>query len=178
MKGRRWIGAVMVLLAANGWANDAHHPDKDNKPAAASASQAAKPAPMAAARPAADTEQQFAQAQDHIKKMLTQMEQIRQTKDPKERQRLMAAHLQTMQQSAQAMRPMGGGMMMDMMNCSMMDKKGGASSMGMMGSQGCMMMGKSAAKPDTGKRVDAMEKRMDMMQMMMDQMIERESQRQ
>jgi hypothetical protein len=103
-----------------------------------------------------DKDKQMAPMQENIKKMQHQMDMIATTTDPKERQKLMQEHMQTMQENMKAMRSMGGptmkggGMAMD-------DKKGG----GMMGG-------------DVKKRQDGMEKRMDMMQMMMEQMMQRD----
>jgi len=43
------------------------------------------------------------------------MEKLRATTDPKERQKLMQEHMQTMQENMKAMRGMGGPMMMEQM---------------------------------------------------------------
>lgn len=169
---RKFLPVLMVaVISSAAIANEEHHPAGDNKPAASTP--ATRPASAAKAmqkKPvASDMEKQFDASQAQMKKMIAQMDKIRQTRDPKERQRLMQEHLQTMHEGAQAMRGTGGGMMMNMMDCPMMGDKGST--------QGCPMMGASTGKMEPGKRMDMMEKRMDMMQMMMEQMIERETQK-
>ena len=115
-----------------------------------------KPTP---AKPAMSMDdKQAAPSQENMKLMQQQMEKIGTTTDPKERQKLMQAHMKTMQENMKAMRGMGGPMMMG-------DKKGG----GMMG-------GKKGGMKDSdmNKRQEMTEKRMDMMQMMMEQMMQRD----
>ena len=114
-----------------------------------------KPAPASPAM-SMDTDKQNSQMQENIKKMQHQMDMIATTTDPKERQKLMQEHMQTMQENMKAMRSMGGPMMKGG-GMAMGDKKGG----GMMGG-------------DVKTRQDGMEKRMDMMQMMMEQMMQRD----
>lgn len=104
--------------------------------------------------------------QDHMKKMQMQMEKIRATSDPTEKQKLMQEHMQAMHEGMGMMCGMSGG--------------GGCMGGGMMGGgmkdgamkQGGMMQGGMM------KHHEMMEKRMDMMQSMMQQMIEREMQEQ
>jgi hypothetical protein len=119
----------------------------------------------ASARPAASPvpdEQQFEAAYQHMKKMLAQMEQIKATKDPLERQRLMQEHRQAMRDGAMSLR-FSGGPMMRAMECP-------AHARG-----DCPMpMKRHAGAHD---RMGMMERRMDMMQMMMEQMIEHEHQK-
>ena len=103
-----------------------------------------------------DADKQNSQMQENIKKMQHQMDMIATTTDPKERQKLMQEHMQTMQETMKAMRSMGGPTMKGG-GMAMGDKKGG----GMMGG-------------DVKARQDGMEKRMDMMQMMMEQMMQRD----
>jgi hypothetical protein len=92
--------------------------------------------------------------QDNVKKMQAQLDRIAAAKTDEERQKAMAEHMQTMQENMK----MAGGMM----GCPMMDS-------GMMGKGGMGMMGGNA--PDAmGKHMEQMEKRMDTMQMMMEQM--------
>ncbi len=149
---------LATLLASTAYADDKHHP-----PEAAAKPAQAKPA----AAPAA-TDKRFAAAYEQMKKMIGQMDKIKATKDPQERQRLMQEHMEAMHEGLQAMRPAGGGAM-QMMDCQMMKDKGDA--------KGCPMMGEAGPKPSPGERMDMMEKRMDMMQMMMEQMVEREGQK-
>ena len=104
----------------------------------------------AAAKPAMsmDMEKHMSQMQEKMKAMQAQMNTIRSTTDPKERQQLMQEHMQAMQENMKMMRGMGGPMMMG-------GQKGG----GIMGG-------------DPKQRQEMMEKRMDMMQMMMEQMMQ------
>jgi hypothetical protein len=104
-----------------------------------------------------DMDKQVPQMQENMKKMQQQMEKIQATSDPAERQKLMHEHMQTMQENMKTMHGMGGPMMMGS------------------GPHGAMMMGgkKGGMTPsDMMKRDEMMEKRMDMMQMMMEQMIQ------
>jgi hypothetical protein len=69
------------------------------------------------------------QMMERMKTMRAQMDKIHQTTDPKEREKLMAEHMKTMQEGMQMMQGMGGGMM------------GGGAGGGMMGGgQGPQMM--------------------------------------
>jgi len=138
--------AVAVPLA---YGVDEHHPEKTGP--------AAK-APQAPAKPKAD-DKAAAQMQDHMKKMQDIMARMQKTTDPAERKKLMDEHTKVMQEGMQMMRGMGGGMMQGM--------EGG-------------MMGQApkdgAAKPGMGRGApmspEMMERRMDMMQMMMEQMMQ------
>lgn len=105
-----------------------------------------------------DTDKQMPQMQENMKKMQQQMEILRTTTDPTERQTLMHAHMQTMQENMKSMRSMGG---------PMMKGEGEPSGMMMGGKKGGMMEG-----GDMMKHHAMMEKRMDMMQMMMEQMMQ------
>ena len=96
-----------------------------------------------------DMDKQMPQMQEKMKAMQSQMDKIRKTTDPKERQKLMQEHMQAMQENMKMMHGMGGPMMMGGKKDGMMD--------------GEMM-----------KRHDMTEKRMDMMQMMMEQMMQRD----
>jgi hypothetical protein len=95
-----------------------------------------------------DMNKNMGQMQEKMKAMQAQMDTIRNTTDPKARQKLMREHMQAMQENMAMMRGMGGPMMM-----------GGQKSSGMMGG-------------DPKQRQEMMEKRMDMMQMMMEQMMQ------
>lgn len=59
-----------------------------------------------------DFDKQAAQVQEHIQKMQEQMEKIRQTQDPQERQRLLQEHWATMQNGMGVMQGMWGPGMM------------------------------------------------------------------
>ena len=114
----------------------------------------------APAKPAMSMDdKQTAPSQENMKLMQQQMDKIATTTDPKERQKLMQAHMQTMQENMKSMRGMGGPMM-----------KGG------MGMGGGMMSDKKGGMKDgdMNKRQEMTEKRMDMMQMMMEQMMQRD----
>ncbi len=139
-----------ALFSTAAFADDKHHP------------------PEAAKEQAVAPDRRFAAAYDQMKKMMAQMERIKATKDPRERQRLMQEHMDSMHEGLQALRPSGGGMM-QMMGCQMMNDKPDGKG------QACPMM--EGARKGPGERMDMMEKRMDMMQMMMEQMVERESQK-
>jgi len=94
--------------------------------------------------------------QENMKDMRQQMDRLRATTDPQERQKLMQEHMRTMQENMEAMRGMGGPTMM-----------GG-------GQHGGMAMGgpKGAVGGTLIQRQEMMENRMDMMQMMMAQMMQ------
>lgn len=102
-----------------------------------------------------DMDKQMPQMQESMKKLQAQMDRIHRTKDAKERQRLLQQHMQAMQENMQMMRGMGGPTM------GTMDGKPGAMVPGM-------------TDGDTMKRQEMTEKRMDMMQMMMEQMMQRD----
>jgi hypothetical protein len=150
----RLLTALLLagLLGTTAHADDEHHP------------------PEAAKAPAAIGDKQFAAAYDQLKSMMAQMEKIKATRDPKERQRLMQEHMGSMHEGVQALRPSGGAMM-HMMGCQMMKENEKAAG------RTCPMMPGSKGKGAPGERMDMMEKRMDMMQMMMEQMVEREVQK-
>ncbi len=96
------------------------------------------------------------QLQENMKIMQKQMEKVSATSDPKDRQKLMHEHMHAMQENMKAMRGMGGPMMMGDSHAGDMTKAGKKGGM----NNGDMM-----------KHHAMMEKRMDMMQMMMEQMI-------
>ena len=119
------------------------------------------------------------QAQENLQKMQAQMEKIRQTQDPKERQKLLQEHWNTMQGNMGMMHGMGmgmwgGGMMGGghMMGGGMM---GGGHMMGggMMG--GGHMMGwqdySNLPPEQKAQRQYMMDRYMGMQQMMMDHMM-------
>ena len=109
--------------------------------------------PAAPAKPAMgmDMDKQMSQMQENMKTMEQQMEKLRTTTDPQERQKLMQEHMQTRQKNMTAMRGMGG------------------PTMGMMGGKGGPMM-----NMDPKQREDFLQRRIDMMQMMMEQMMQHE----
>ena len=58
-----------------------------------------------------DMDKQMPQMQEKMKAMQGQMDKIHKTTDPKERQKLMQAHMQAMQENMKMMRGMGSPMM-------------------------------------------------------------------
>jgi hypothetical protein len=155
-----FVASAALIAATSVSANDAHHPES----AAGNATSPAAPTANAnQAGSAPDSARRLGEMHQQMQKMLAQMDKIRQTKDPVERKRILDEHMQTMQDTMQAMHSMGGPTMMQMM-----------------GGQG---MGGATNRTESGKRgtganqrMDMMEKRMDMMQMMMEQMIEQQKQ--
>ncbi|MTW10033.1 hypothetical protein GM658_05415 [Pseudoduganella eburnea] len=129
----------LVLAAMLGCAANAAEPPK-------------APAPARTGAGPAYSEQQFDAAYQHLKKMLAQMERIKATKDPQERERLLLEHRQSMRDGALAMRRL---------ECQA--EKG----------RDCPWQSGHRGPHD---RMGMMERRMDMMQMMMEQMIEHEGQ--
>lgn len=99
----------------------------------------------------------LAQMQARMQTMHAQMAQLQTVTDPVERQKLLSAHMQLMQQQMASMRSMGGGMMQTM--------HGGAA-MGM-----GMQQGANAEARSPGPRHQMVEDRLDMLQMMMEQMM-------
>ena len=91
---------------------------------------------------------------EHMQKMMQQMQKIRSTRDPEERERLIREHMQTMHEAMQRMRQMG------------MRPGGG---MGMK-HQGGAMQNKGGMSME--ERMQHMEQRMQMMQSMMEQMMQ------
>ena len=125
----------------------------------ASAQDQAAPAKPAMSMP---MDAQMSQMHTNMTLMQSQMDTIHATTNPKERQKLMQAHMQTMQDSMAMMRSMSKPMPMD-------------------GSQGGgMAMGADKGKPsdkgmmggDMMKHHQMMEERMGMMQTMMEQMLQ------
>ncbi|MBF5008692.1 hypothetical protein [Burkholderia pseudomultivorans] len=147
------VVSALLLVTANTYANEAHHPEAAPQK---SATVSKKVVPGQSDQSA----ERFENARRQMQKMLAQMDAIRETKDPAERQRLMDEHMRTMQDAIQSMHAMGGPMMMNMMGPQGM---GGGGSEAQSGNRGSM-----------GARMDMMEKRMDMMQMMMEQMLQQQ----
>ena len=117
--------------------------------------QQAADAKAAAGQPAAG--QQVKRARETMQKLQDQMGQIRQTSDPGERRKLMHEHMQTMQEGMKQMRGMK-------MMC-----------MAQGGKQGGMMMGGDMMKMHDMQGM--METRMEMMETMIGQMLQREEMR-
>lgn len=161
MKKTLLIAAITTLAwVSPAGAVDEHHPDQ-KKAASAPASADVK----ASQNKTSDKPKSSASAQagmpmmENMEKMQRQMEKIKAESDPKERQKLMHEHMQTMQENMRAMHGMGGPMMM----CN--------------DQHGSMAKGDHHDKADGDmmKHHDMMAKRMDMMQMMMEQMLEHQN---
>ena len=104
-------------------------------------------------------EKDMSHMQENMKAMQAQMDRIHETTDAKERQKLMREHVQAMQVNMNAKRSMGG---------PLMKGRGEHGAIMMCGSKGGMTDG------DMIQCREMMEKRVDMMQMMMEQMIQRD----
>lgn len=85
MKLKSILIAVCVAFSGASLAEDAHHPDATQKPRAS-----------------------MGGMHEHMKLMREQMAQIRAAADPKERDRLMAEHFKTMEESMSKMQGMMG----------------------------------------------------------------------
>ena len=94
-----------------------------------------------------DMDKQMPQMLENMKKMQTQMEKIRKTTDSKERRKLLQEHMQAMQVGMNLMQSVGGPMMM-------------------------RMLGDKPGTSDPKQQQEMMAWRMDMMQMMMEQVIQ------
>jgi hypothetical protein len=109
------------------------------------------------ASPSMSVERQTSEMHENMKKMQQQMQTIRATTDPKIRQKLMAEHMEMMQGGMKSMRSMGGPVTMG-------GGQGGGMAMGEGKGMGSYMM----------QHHEMVEKRIDMMQMMMAQMMQHE----
>jgi hypothetical protein len=138
--------AGLLMGAPVVYADDAHHPDQQGQTSKTPAS--------------AEGNSAMQKMQENMKKMRAQLDKIQKTKDPELRQKLMMEYMQTMHDNMM----MGRQMMMGA--CSM---KEGEMRVPMM--HGMMDEGEAGMSPDAMMdRMNRMEKRMDMMQMMMEQM--------
>lgn len=162
------IGSVVAVLCMGAsvvYADDTHHPEQGSAPAS-------KPAPgktvlpkqpaatdksMSSAGGNSVADAQMGKAQERMKQAQALMAKLREAKDPAERRRLMQQHTQAMRDTMGMMRDMK----MDMMGSGM----------------GMAMMSKDHGPAKSGGMMDMhqmMEERMGMMQMMMEQMLERQ----
>ena len=108
------IAAACLAVSAPVLAVDEHHPDEPKKPAATKPAAKALAKPPAGAKPGAAM-MDMGKMQEQMKQMQAQMEKIRATSDPKERQRLLAEHMKAMHEGMGMMQGMmGGGMGMGM----------------------------------------------------------------
>jgi len=129
--------------------------------------------------PGGDFEKNRAQMWQRMQQMHEQMDKIRATKDPKERDKLLREHFESMQQGMGTMRGMGpmmGGR--GMMGPGAGKGPGGGGMMGRGFGSGPYAPSECGKAGDPAARRDCMlDERMDMMQGMMDQMMEREGMR-
>lgn len=109
-----------------------------------------------ASAPQGVSSQHWQQMQGYMSAMRTQMSELHQATEPKERERLLHEHMQTMQSMMGLMQSLGGGMMGQMKDGHM---------------HGHMGAGQTGAGQLGGDMMQ-MQNRMDMMQMMMQQMME------
>lgn len=140
--------AAPVAQAADEEDHSAHHPPAEQGQANAA------PDEMAGGM-------KMEKMQEQMKKMREQMEKIQATTDPQERQKLMEQHMQSMREGMKTMRGMGG---------KMGEKKDGP----MMADGGKEKDGKPMGMMMM-KRHKMMEDRLNMMQMLMEQMMEHEN---
>lgn len=154
--------AAIIFASGNVLAEQSHHPD------GAPASQQSGMGMMGGGMMMDG--KMMESMQENMKKMQAQMAEIRNTKDDETRERLMDEHMQAMDEGMSMMRGMGGGMMQGMMGSGMQNGKGMDGGM-MKGGEG-MKGGMAPGASDMMGRMDMMEKRMDMMQMMMEQQVE------
>ena len=90
--------ATLPLSASLALADDAHHPDKDKKPATTMTDK--------------DKQMQMGKMQETMLRMHEQMHKIMDAKNPQEREQLMQEHAKMMRDHMQMMQGMmGGGMM-------------------------------------------------------------------
>lgn len=113
-----------------------------------------------------DFDKRVAQMQEQMKQMQAQMDKIRQTQDPQERQKLLREHWTTMQNAQ--------GMMYDMRGPGMMGCCMGSNMMGGHMMNGPMMWGdyQRLSPEQLKQRQYMMDQYMGMQQQMMDQMME------
>jgi len=152
------VCAAWLLAVPVAWAADEKRPDQSAGPAAAAPSVSAK-----------DTEKALQQMKQNADKLRAQMDKILKTTNPSDRQKLIQEHMQTLRASMTTAagvmggRPGSGGMMGSgmmgggTMDCPMMS--------GMMGGAGG-----GAANQAITDRLNQMEKRLDVMQMMLEDM--------
>jgi hypothetical protein len=142
---------ALALPPLTVYAEQAHHPEQ----------QEIKGAMPAQGQPAMGG--MMEKMKKHMKKMMQQMDAIHKTDDLEKRDKLLQEHMQSMREGMQMMRGMGGGMMKGMMG------EGGG---GMMKGGGMTQSDSKSPGDDKDMRHRTMEQRLDMMQMMMEQMMQ------
>lgn len=151
--------AVLCMGASVVYADDAHHPAQDGASAPKSATGKSAPPkkPAVPDKSISSAGNGMDKAQESMKQAQALMAKLREAKDPAERKKLMQQHTQAMRDTMGMMAEMKIGMM------------NGSQGMGM----GMMSKGK-AKTGDMMNNHQMMGERMEMMQMMMEQIIERQ----
>ncbi|QTQ38340.1 Uncharacterized protein ToN1_42380 [Aromatoleum petrolei] len=150
------LAAISLATTSPAWAEDAQHPEQ------------AATAPA----PAATPEQTVQRMRDNTAMMQSQLDALAAAKTPEEHQKLHMQHMQTMRENMMLGQQMAAGDGAPM-GCAIMGGKGmmGGMMSGMMGGMGMMGADPSGASPEAmAQRMHQMERRMDMMQMMMERM--------
>ncbi len=150
------LAAIALAMAQARAADAAQAPDLPLSGRLILAQQSNAPKGDASAQ---EMDKRMQQMQEHMKQMQAQMEKLQRTKDPKERQKLMDEHTKTMHEHISMMRDLGGCLMVGPM------ARGGDPA-------GAGGMGCKTKEADSSRSKELMEHRMDMMQMMMEQMIQ------
>lgn len=127
------------------------------------------PTPTKPRATVADVDKQTEQMQENVKRMQQQMDGIHETKDPTVRHKLLDEHAETMKENMEMLRGMGGPTMTDTMR----ERPAGGMESGMgLGTAGASgRSGDPMAGMDPKQQVEFMQRRMDMMQMMMEQIL-------
>ena len=161
-------GSGLALAAGQSQEHEAHHPEPAGSSAPGAPAMAGGGMPM---------------MQEHMQKMQAQMEEIHKTSDPDKRDKLIQSHMDSMNEMMKKMQGMhsgkpmmGGPGMMGGSKDGMMGGPGmmGGSKNGMTGGPG-MMGGSKGGMMEMMNRQQMMGRRMDMMQMMMDQMMQHQA---
>lgn len=153
MKKTLSVIAASMILAFAAHAEEAHHPEQKTD--------------ATVVQPSVNHSEAIKKMQGNVKKMRSQLDRIGKAKSDEERQKLMAEHMQTMHENMMIAKGMMGE---EGMACPMM--KGGKGGMAGMGRGMMKDQGGEGAGMD---RMQQMEKRMDMMQMMMERMMQNQS---
>lgn len=147
MKKLTMVALVAFLVVAYpAFAVDEHHPETP---------QATKPA-------AKDSQGAVKKMQDNVRKMEGQLSRLAKAKTDDDRHAAMFDYMRTMRENM----ALAHGMMEGMMDCPMME--------GMAEKKGSMTMSGGGPSGGSADRVQQLEKRMDTMQMMMEQMQRRQ----
>ena len=153
--------ALLCALALPAWADDAHHPEAT--PAAPAATASAPQSQAATVK----------QLRANVKKLQAQLGRLSKAGSDAQRQPLLAEYLRTLHENMALAESLGGeGMECPMMEGGMPHPMGHEMNHGMGQGMMPMMGGSEAGRGDASmaERMQRLEKRMDMMQMMMERM--------